>query len=124
MVKEEYRKAGIENPFLPYVEGTFVPTEPGACTWNEQADLYHRWSLISLAYGITHFYSGWSAWDAGSYYGAEHYAGCGIFRRIPHNDPKPAYTHFATMTRMLDRAKFDRWLPASPPFRTPLSRAL
>ena len=111
ILKEEYRKAGIANPFLPYVEGTFVPTEPGACTWDEQAALYHRWTLMSLAYGITHFYSGWFAFDCGNYYGAEHYGGCGIQRRIPYADPKPAYGHYSTMTRMLDRAKFDRWLP-------------
>ena len=111
ILKEEYRKFGLENPFLPYIEGTFVPTEPGACTWDEQANRYHRWSLISLAYGITHFFSGWFAFDCGNYYGAEHYGGCGIQRRIPYADPKPAYVHYATMTRMLDRAKFDKWLP-------------
>jgi len=111
ILREEYRKFGLENPFLPYIEGTFVPTEPGACTWDEQANRYHRWTLISLAYGITHFFSGWFAFDCGSYYGAEHYGGCGIQRRIPYADPKPAYVHYATMTRMLDRSKFERWLP-------------
>ena len=110
MLKEEYRKFGMDDPMLPYIEGTFVPTEPGACTWSEQADYYHRWSLLSLAYGITRFYSGWFAFDCGDYYGAEHYGGCGIQRRIPYNDPKPAYAHYATMTRMLERADFDTWL--------------
>ena len=110
-LKEEYRKAGIENPMLFYIEGTFVPTEPGGCTWREQADYYHRWTLLSLAYGITRFYSGWFAFDCGNYYGAEHYGGCGIQRRIPYNDPKPAYAHYATMTRMLDRSAFEKWLP-------------
>ena len=107
----EYRKFGMDKPLLPYVEGTFVPTEPGAVTWDEQADLYHRWSLISLAYGIERFYSGWFAFDCGNYYGAEHYGGCGIQRRIPYADPKPAYAHFATMTRALDQASFDKWTP-------------
>ena len=111
MLTEEYRRAGIDDPLLPYVEGTFVPTEPGAVTWQEQADLYHRWTLMSLAYGITRFYSGWFAFDCGDYYGAEHYGGCGIQRRIPYNDPKPAYAHYATMTRMLDGATFEKWLP-------------
>ena len=107
----EYRKFGLDKPLLPYVEGTFVPTEPGAVTWDEQADLYHRWNLISLAYGIKRFYSGWFAFDCGDYYGAEHYGGCGIQRRIPYADPKPAYAHYATMTRALDQANFDRWIP-------------
>jgi len=111
MLKEEYRRFGMKDPLLPYVEGVFVPTEPGAVTWDEQANLYHRWALISLAYGIERFYSGWFAFDACDYYGAEHYGGCGIQRRIPYCDPKPAYAHYATMTRALDRAEFEKWLP-------------
>ena len=110
-LREEYRKAGVTNPLLWYVEGTFVPTEPGACTWDEQAERFHRWTLLSLAYGCDRYYSGWFAYDCGSYYGAEHYGGCGIQRRLPYADPKPAYAHFATMTRMLERTRFDRWLP-------------
>ncbi len=111
MLREEYKKVGIPNPLLAYIEGTFVPTEPGACTWEEQAERYHRWTLLSLAYGVDRFYSGWFAHDCGNYYGAEHYGGCGINRRIPYSDPKPAYAHYATMTRMLERSKFDQWLP-------------
>ena len=111
LLREEYRKAGIPDPMLAYIEGTFVPTEPGACTWEEQAERYHRWTLLSLAYGVERFYSGWFAHDCGNYYGAEHYGGCGIMRRIPYSDPKPGFAHFATMTRMLERSKFDRWLP-------------
>jgi len=110
-LKEEYRKFGMENPLLYYVEGIFVPTEPGACTWDEQADIYHRWALISMAYGVNYFGSGWFAFDCGDYYGSEHYGGCGIQRRIPYCDPKPAYAHYATMTRMLGGAKFEKWLP-------------
>ena len=109
--RQVFKNAGIDKPYLPYVEGIFVPTEPGASTWDEQANYYHRWSLISMAYGVTDFYSGWFAFDCGSYYGAEHYGGCGIQRRIPYGDPKPAYAHYATMTRMLSRATFDKWLP-------------
>jgi len=63
-----------------------------------------------MAYGVDRFYSGWFAYDAGSYYGAEHYGGCGIQRRIPYNDPKPAYAAFATMTDKLDQANFDGWM--------------
>ncbi len=111
ILREEFRKAGITNPLLAYVEGTFEPTEPGALTWDEQAERYHRWTLISLAYGVDRFYSGWFAYDCGDYYGAEHYGGCGIQRRIPYSDPKPAYAHYATLTRQLDRSHFAGWLP-------------
>jgi len=106
----EYKKVGITKPELWYCEGAFVPTEPGAVSWREQMDIYNRWALINLAYGVTRFYSGWFAFDCGNYYGAEHYGGCGIQRRIPYCDPKPAYAAFATMTDKLNEANFDGWL--------------
>ena len=109
-VKKEFEKAGIPNPDLRFIEGIFVPTEPGAVDWREQMDIYNRWSLISMAYGVTTFYSGWFAFDCGNYYGAEHYGGCGIQRRIPYCDPKPAYAAYATMTDKLNEANFDGWL--------------
>ena len=108
---KEYERAGIPDPYLQYVEGTFVPTEPGSCTYREQMDLYQRWALMSMGYGVTRFYSGWFGFDNGDYFGAEHYGGCGIQRRIPYCDPKPAYAAFATMTDKLAAADFDTWLP-------------
>ncbi len=36
--------------------------------------------------------------------------GCGIQRRIPYCDPKPAYASYATMTDKLNEANFDGWL--------------
>src|SRR4029078_9155667 len=103
--------SGIPNPQLQYCEGIFVPTEPGAVTWREQMDIYQRWTLISMAHGVTRFHSGWCTDDCGDYYGAEHYGGCGIQRRIPYCDPKPAYAAYATMTDKLNEAGFDTWLP-------------
>jgi len=112
MLREEYRKAGIANPRLDFVEGPFVPTEPGAVTWREQMDIYTRSTHICMGYGMERFYSGWGVFiDAASYYGGEHYGGNGIMTRLPHVMPKPAYAAFATTTLMLDRAKFDKWLP-------------
>lgn len=109
-LRKEFEKAGIPNPSLQACEGIFVPTEVGACSWREQMDIYHRWALISMAYGVKRFYSGWFAFDCGSYYGSEHYGGCGIQRRIPYCDPKPAYAAYATMTDKLNEADFDGWL--------------
>jgi len=111
ILRKEFEKAGIPNPRLQFCEGIFVPTEPGAVSWREQMDIYNRWSLLSLAYGVDRFYSGWFAFDCGNYYGAEHYGGCGIQRRIPYCDPKPAYAAFATMTEKLAGARFAGWLP-------------
>ncbi len=110
-LRREFAKAGIPNPQLQYTEGIFVPTEPGAVTPREQMDIYNRWVLISMAYGVQRFYSGWFAFDCGNYYGSEHYGGCGIQRRIPYCDPKPAYAAYATMTDRLDQANFTGWLP-------------
>lgn len=110
-VRKEYEKAGIREPDLRFVEGIFVPTEPGAVSWREQMDIYHRWSLLSMAYGVKRFYSGWYAFDSSDGYGAEHYGGCGIQTRIPYAAPKPAYAAFATMTDRLNEANFDGWLP-------------
>jgi hypothetical protein len=111
ILRKEYEKFGIKKPMLQYTEGIFVPTEPGAVTPREQMDIYTRWTLISMAYGVKRFYSGWFAFDCGNYYGSEHYGGCGIQRRIPYCDPKPAYASFATMTDRLNEANFDGWLP-------------
>ena len=109
-LKKEYARAGIDEPRLQYVEGIFVPTEVGSVSYREQMDLYNRWTLLSMAYGVTRFYSGWFAFDCGNYYGSEHYGGCGIQRRIPYCDPKPAYAAYATMTDKLNEANFDGWL--------------
>lgn len=109
-LRSEYTKAGIVKPRLQFCEGVFIPTEPGAVSWREQMDIYNRWSLLSMAYGVDRFHSGWFAFDCGNYYGAEHYGGCGIQRRIPYCDPKPAYAAFATMTDRLNEANFDGWL--------------
>src|SRR5438270_9305037 len=73
-------------------------------------DIYNRWALLSMAYGVKRFYSGWFAFDCGNYYGSEHYGGCGIQRRIPYCDPRPAYAAYATMTEKRDQAEFDGWL--------------
>jgi hypothetical protein len=109
-LRKEFAKAGLPEPRLQYCEGIFVPTEVGAVSWREQMDIYNRWTLISMAYGVKRFYSGWFAFDCGNYYGSEHYGGCGIQRRIPYCDPKPAYAAYATMTDRLDQADFDGWL--------------
>jgi hypothetical protein len=110
-LRKEFEKAGIAHPLFYYDEGICVPTHPGALSWREQMDIYNRWSLLSMAYGVTRFYSGWNAFDLASYYGAEHYGAVGIQRRIPYCDPKPAYAAYATMTDKLDRANYDGWLP-------------
>ncbi|MBI4026073.1 MAG: hypothetical protein HY360_13895 [Verrucomicrobia bacterium] len=110
MMRKEFEKAGIPNPLLYFVEGVFVPTEPGACSWRKQMDIYGRCMLLGMAYGVTRFYSCMQEFDNCSWYGAEQYGGNGIFRRVPYCDPKPAFASYATMTERLNEANFDGWL--------------
>lgn len=108
--KKEYEKAGIPNPVFQYCEAIFVPTEPGACSWREQMDIYNRWYLISMSYGVRRFVSGTYPADCGGYWGSVHYGCAGMFRRFPYTDPKPSYAGYATMTDALNEAEFVKWI--------------
>jgi hypothetical protein len=109
-VREEFRKAGIPNPWMPMYEGPCLPTRPGSLSPDEHAALSVRDTLILLGYGIDFQTGGWSAFDAGSYWGEQHYGG-GICDPVPLATPKPSYAAFATMTRHLNRRNFDKWVP-------------
>ena len=110
VLRKEFEKVGIKQPRLYAIEGIFVPTLPGSCTWREQMDHYTRWSLLDMGYGVDRSYGGWCTFDVCGSYGAEHYGGGGIQRRIPYCDPKPAYAAYATLTDKLNEANFDGWL--------------
>ncbi|MBI4025969.1 MAG: hypothetical protein HY360_13365 [Verrucomicrobia bacterium] len=109
-MNEEFRKAG-KKPFLSMHEGTCPPTPPGALPWDEQADIYTRNFLFYFAYGVYRHPSGPTPFDCGNYWGEEHYGGCGLFYRIPWRNPKPSYVAYATLSRHLNRANFEKWLP-------------
>ena len=108
--REEFRKAGIPAPWMPMYEGPCLPTRPGSLTPTEHAALAVRNSLILLGYGVDFQTGGWSAFDAGDFWGEQHYGG-GICETLPLATPKPAYTAYATMTRQLNRRNFDKWIP-------------
>jgi len=110
-LREEYKKFGLPHPYLISTEGPFIPTLPGAMTYQEQADLYTRNTLMLMAYGVDQFFGSWQAFDYASYYGGEHYGNAGIIERIPHVSPKQGYAAFATMTRHLNRRNFEKWIP-------------
>jgi len=106
----EFRKYG-KKPLLAMVEGPCVPTLPGTLTWDEQADLYTRSFLIYFAYGVDRHPSGPTPFDCGNYWGEEEYGACGLFTRLPQAAPKPSYVAYATLSRHLNRANFEKWLP-------------
>lgn len=99
-LRQETQKLGWPKLPLNWTEGPFFPTNPGALSEKEQAEVQVRYMLLGLAYGVDSFESGIVPFDAGNYYGAEHY-GAGIFRRHPVGCPKPAVAAVATMTSML-----------------------
>ncbi len=92
----------LDWPELPihWIEGPFLPTNPGALAEQEQADYQVRLWLLAIAYGVENFEAGIVPFDAANYYGAEHY-GAGIFHREPLMHPKPAVAAVSTATSML-----------------------
>jgi hypothetical protein len=110
-LREEYRKAGKPDPYFDVHEGTCAPTPLGALTWDEQADIYTRNFLIYFGYGVYRHPSGPTPFDCANYWGEEHYGSCGLFARLPYAAPKPSYVAYATLSRHLNRANFEKWLP-------------
>ncbi|HEV7405378.1 MAG TPA: hypothetical protein VGO11_20715, partial [Chthoniobacteraceae bacterium] len=110
MVRNEFTKAGIPNPLLPMYEGPCVPSGPGALSDQEQADLTMRDSLLLMAYGVNIQNGGFPAYDTASYWGEQHY-GFGVLNRTSLETPKPAYAALATLTRHLNRANYNKWIP-------------
>lgn len=110
MTRKEMTDAGITKPLLPMYEGPCVPSGPGALTDQEQSDLTIRNSLILLVYGIDIQNGGFPAFDTASYWGEQHY-GCGVLNRIAVETPKIAYAALATLTRHLNRANYEKWVP-------------
>ena len=95
---------------LSFYEGPCAPSQPGALTPDESADVFMRDFLIYFAYGVTRFPSGPTTFSCSDYWGEEHY-GDGIVSGIPYCSPKPGYAAFATLSRHLNRANFVKWLP-------------
>lgn len=110
MTRSEMTKHGIKKPMLPMYEGPCVPSGPGALTDQEQADITIRNSLILQVYGIDIQNGGFPAFDTSSYWGEQHY-GFGVLNRVSLETPKIAYTALATLTRHLNRANYEKWVP-------------
>jgi hypothetical protein len=75
-----------------------------------QAEWYVRDALQALAYGFDTIALG-SIHDAGEGYYYSAWGAGGLTGRYPLMQPKPAYAAFATLTRVLDSAKFQRAFP-------------
>lgn len=76
----------------------------------KQAEWKVRDGLLALAYGLdTISLAGINDASSGYYYSI--WANGGLCYRYPTMAPKPAYAAVATLTRVLDRAKFQRLVP-------------
>ena len=78
-----------------------------------QAEWYVRDCLLAHAYGSPLMIIGIIMDQGNGYYQSAWGGGCGLFTRYPQLNPRPAYTALATMTRLLDKGKFVRVLPAN-----------
>jgi len=76
-----------------------------------QSDVYIRGFLRGMAMGVERFGAACEIWDPGSDYYYTGYGSVGLCHKAPELNPKPGYCAFATMTRLLDRAKFHSLVP-------------
>ena len=103
-----------DKPLSQCHEVCYPSTNPGNLDCQTQADYFVRHAVHSLAWGIPAFRPGvitnvygcyrWSDWGAS-----------GFCRMPPEMNVKPAFVSFATLTLMLDGAKFTREVPLGSP---------
>jgi hypothetical protein len=109
-LNQEMKKLGYDKE-LVHVESYYPPTHPLALSLRESADSVVRTAALSLANGTDRFLACWTLDDPEGAWGSQHYGPVGIVGRRPELNPKPGAAAYATMTQMLDTAKYDGWVP-------------
>jgi hypothetical protein len=99
-----------DKPVTMCHEVCYPCTAPGNLDQQTQADYFVRHSLHALAWGIPEFRPGVLT-DVGGNYRMSHWGCTGFCRAKPEFNVKPAFVAFATMTRVLDGAKFVGEMP-------------
>jgi len=108
MLSEMRKHYGYEHvPVSSGYEYITRGSQPGALTERQQGEYHTRDAIHGLAYGFLSINIGLADDCADSYYNTI-YGGSGFVRRNPLLTPKPVYVMYATMTQMLDRAKYER----------------
>ena len=102
-------KPYVPDPYLVLIEGFCVSTKD-----IDTGQAARRRSpcgnfLVLMGYGLTRFEAPNSPFDCANYWGENHYGG-GWNSRLPLAMPQLAYTHYATMTRHLNRANFTKFV--------------
>jgi hypothetical protein len=80
-------------------------TSPGNLSEEDQANYYVRDGILALCWGFKHIGPG-EICDVGNSYYYSNWGAGGFCHAKPELNPKPAYVAFATMTWMLDKARF------------------
>jgi hypothetical protein len=102
---------GYEEYPIFLTEAIYSPVGEGWLTERQQADFYVRSHLLALASGVVFFGMCTSPYDPGDEYFYSHYGPIGLLKRPPGLAPRESFCAYSTMTRMLDRARFDRVVP-------------
>lgn len=107
------KKYNLESVPIIGTEYMFYPGCPGSLTQKEQADYYVRAHLLSFALGMERCVSTAMIFSAAGPYGRSHYGASGLFEVSPYGggdgNPRISAAAYATMTMMLDGARFVRW---------------
>jgi hypothetical protein len=104
---------GYRNkPVTQCYEVTFVNTSPGNVRETTQADYVVRHALHGLAWELPRIKVGVIT-DMGNSYYFSSWGASGFCNRKPEMSVKPSFVAFATLTRVLDGAKFVRDVPTS-----------
>jgi len=96
-------------PITSCYEFDYRPTVCGALSLRRQADWYARDVLHCLAYRLPHINVALLD-DCNSAYYFSRWGSTGVCTRAPLNMPKPSFVSLATLTQVLDRAEYRRWL--------------
>jgi len=110
---QDYRKkAGLEHIPIMGTEDMYYPGCPGSLSQREQADYYVRGHLLKFAMGVTREASVAMVFSTSGPYGRGHYGATGFFEVAPEGggdgNPRESAVAYATMTRVLDAARFER----------------
>jgi hypothetical protein len=101
-----------DKPVTMCHEVCYPSTNPGNLDLETQADYMVRHSMHALAWGIPEFRPGVLT-DVGGNYRMSHWGSSGFCFCKPEFNVKPSFVAFATMTLMLDGARFVRVVPTS-----------
>ena len=103
-----------DKPVTQCHEVCYPATTPGNLEPRTQADYFVRHAMHSLAWGVPRFQPG-ILMDVGGNYRWSHWGSAGFCRMYPEMNIKPAFVAFATMTLVLDGARFAGELAAGSP---------